>query len=177
MSQLINPTRLSVPVTPRDHSLGEAEAPVTLVLYCDFECPDCKIFYPELKALLEETEGITRLVYRHLPLTDVHPNALNAAKAAEAAGKQGKFAEMYTALFESGNGLKREGLFRTAEEIGVNLEPFEKDYEETAYEAVFEDVEGIRKLGIGSTPTLFVNGARYEGRFTREALGEMISEL
>jgi len=165
------------PVNPRDWVIGSPEAPVNLILYCDFECPDCRTFYPELKATLDEAEEIAVLVYRHLPLTDVHPYALDAAKTAEAAGKQGKFPEVYTALFETEEKLTKENLFAIAKSIGLNMDQFEKDFEETAFDGVFDDVEGARKIGLGATPTLFLNGTRYDGRFTYEALSEAIADL
>src|SRR5712692_11559947 len=92
---------LAVPVSGADHALGPSHAAVTLVEYGDFECPNCKQAAPAVKLLLERFTGRVRLVYRHFPLEEVHPHALQAALAAEVAAGQGKFWPMHDLLFDN----------------------------------------------------------------------------
>src|SRR3954470_5998705 len=97
---------LKVPVTPIDHVLGPSHARVTIVEYGDFECPNCKQAAPAVKLLLGKFEGRVRYVFRHFPLEEVHPHALRAAEAAEAAAGQEKFWPMHDLLFQNQHHLK-----------------------------------------------------------------------
>lgn len=106
---------LAVPVSAVDHMLGAAHAPVTVVEYGDFECPNCKQAAPAVKLLLSRFAERVRLVYRHFPLEEVHPHALHAAQAAEAAGGQGKFWPMHDLLFDNQQHLKLRQLRGYAE--------------------------------------------------------------
>ena len=101
---------LAVPVNAVDHTLGPADARVTVVEYGDFECPICKQAAPVVKLAMNRFAGRIRFVYRHFPLEDVHPHALLAAEAAEAAGGQGKFWQMHDLLFDNQNHLKPNNL-------------------------------------------------------------------
>src|SRR5689334_20175772 len=92
---------LPVAVGPQDWQAGPADASITLVEYGDFQCEDCKAAEPALRRLRAELGPRLRFVFRHLPLTDVHIHALDAAKAAEAAGAVGRFWEMHDALYEA----------------------------------------------------------------------------
>src|SRR3954449_11312049 len=91
--------RLAVPVTDRDHAIGPADAPVTLVEYGDYECPDCGNAFPEIKRLIGECGARLRFVFRNFPQYNIHPHASTAAQAAEAAAAQGKFWEMHDVLY------------------------------------------------------------------------------
>src|SRR5687768_9434569 len=95
-----DPFELALPVGSADHILGTSHAPVTLVEYGDFQCPNCKQAAPAVKLLLQRFHGRVRFVYRHFPLEEVHPYALQAALAAETAAAQGKFWPMHDLLFE-----------------------------------------------------------------------------
>jgi protein-disulfide isomerase len=174
------PITLPVPVTAGDWLEGPAEASVALVAYADFQCEDSRAAYPLLNRLREEHAGRLRFVYRHLPLTDVHVFALDAAKAAEAAGALGKFWPMHDTLFEGDPNepkLTRADLLAAAERIGIPEKDFLRAFADpSAYAAVRADVDGIRVTGIGSTPTLFLNGERYESLLTHEALSKAISQ-
>src|SRR5258708_31082249 len=97
---------LAIPVSAVDHALGASHAPVTVVEYGDFECPNCKQAAPAVKLLLERFPGRVRLVYRHFPLEEVHPHALHAALAAEVAAGKGKFLPMDELLFDNHHHLK-----------------------------------------------------------------------
>jgi len=150
---------LSVPVNPQDHNLGPSHAPVTLVEYGDFECPNCKQAAPTLKRLLERHTGRVRLVWRNFPLEEVHPHALDAALAAEAAAGQGKFWPMYDQLFANQQHLKRPQLRRYAESLELDLTRFDVEMSDTVYlQRVREDIESGRASGVRATPTFFVNG-------------------
>ncbi|HZP83004.1 MAG TPA: DsbA family protein [Chthonomonadaceae bacterium] len=168
---------LPVPVSAKDWQRGPENAPVTLVEYGDFQCEDSAAAYPILKQLLAANPDRLRLVFRHLPLTDIHLYALDAAKAAEAAGALGRFWEMHDALYEGNPKLSQDDLRRYAEAIGLEREAFEEALASPqAYAGVREDVDGLRPTGIGSTPTFFLNGVRYEGPVTLEALSEAIAK-
>src|SRR5205807_643789 len=112
---------LAVPVSAVDHALGASHAPVTLVEYGDFECPNCKQAAPALKLLLERFAGRVRLVYRHFPLEEVHPHALHAALAAEVAAGQGKFWPMHDLLFDNQRHLKLPQLHGYAQRLELDL--------------------------------------------------------
>ena len=117
---------LAAPVDPeRDHVRGPASAPVTVVEYGDFECPYCGQAEPAVRELLAG-HGDVRYVWRHLPLTDVHPHAQLAAEAAEAAAEQGKFWEMHDALFDHQDELEPRDLVRYAEDLGLDVERFRR---------------------------------------------------
>src|SRR6516165_7176279 len=114
------PFELAVPVGAVDHVIGAPHAVATVVEYGDFECPNCKQAAPAVKLLLERFAGRVRFVFRHFPLEEVHPHALAAAEAAEAAGGQGKFWEMHDLLFENQSHLKAQHLRAYAERLGLD---------------------------------------------------------
>ena len=99
--------KLTIPVTQRDHAAGPLTAKVVIVEYGDYECPHCRLVYHDVKALQEQLDERICYVFRHLPITTIHPHAQIAAEAAEAAAAQGKFWEMHNALFETDD-LSRE---------------------------------------------------------------------
>src|SRR5437867_2381559 len=111
---------LAVPVSAVDHALGASHAPVTVVEYGDFECPNCKQAVPAVKLMLERFAGRVRFVYRHFPLEEVHPHALHAAEAAECAGAQHKFWEMHDLLYESQAQLRLPQLRSYAEKLELD---------------------------------------------------------
>src|SRR2546429_9497095 len=113
---------LKPPVGPRDHALGTADAPVTLVEYGDFECPFCGRAYPELKQVLRQLGGKVRFVFRHFPLSKEHPQAQHAAEVGEAAAAQGKFWEMHDLLYQRQAALADEGPVPYARELGLDAE-------------------------------------------------------
>src|SRR6266850_8514510 len=112
---------LAVPVSAVDHALGASHARVTVVEYGDFECPNCKQAAPAVKLLLERFAGRVRLVWRHFPLEEVHPHALGAAMAAEAAAGQGKFWPMHELLFDDQRHLDAPHVRRHAEKLELDL--------------------------------------------------------
>ncbi len=143
-----------------DHSLART----TLVEYSDFECPACGIYYSVLKQLEAETGSDLLVVYRHFPLSAIHPNAELAAQAAEAAGAQGKFFEMHDKLFEeqkvwSRNESPRELFIGYAKELGLDEGKFiDIMDDESTVRKITESVAEARLLGAKGTPTFFING-------------------
>ncbi|MDA8302551.1 MAG: Na+/H+ antiporter NhaA [Actinomycetota bacterium] len=155
---------LVVPVDPgRDHIRGPEDAPVTLVEYGDFECPYCGQAEPIVRELLADF-GDLRYVWRHLPLHDVHPHAQLAAEAAEAAGAQGRFWEMYDLLLAHQGSLEVADVLGYAEEVGLDVERFRGALRKQKFAArVAEDVESADLSGVSGTPTFFINGRRHYG--------------
>jgi len=154
---------LAVPVTMVDHVLGSLHAPLTLVEYGDFECPNCKQAAPAVKSLLERSSGRVRLVYRHFPLEEVHPHALGAAQAAEAAGGQGKFWPMHDLLFDNQQHLKPHQLQEYAERLELDMERYTFEIDDDVYlQRVREHIESGTQSGVRSTPAFFINGVLHD---------------
>src|SRR5256885_12109211 len=148
---------LAVPVNPADHNLGPSHAPVTVVEYGDFECPNCKQAAPAVKLLLQRFTGRVRLIYRHFPLEEVHPHALHAALAAEVAAGQRKFLPMHDLLFEKQPHLKLPQLRRYAERLELDMVRYDADMADTVYlQRGREDIASGRASRAPATPTLFV---------------------
>jgi Na+/H+ antiporter NhaA len=162
---------LAVPVDHhRDHIRGPKDAPVTVVEYGDFECPYCGRAEPAVRELLADF-GDVRYVWRHLPLTDVHPHAQLAAEAAEAAAAQDAFWEMHDLLLEHQDALRPADLMRYATQIGLDGERFAGDLRKHAGRGrVAEDVDSADLSSVSGTPTFFVNGQRHYGAYDIAAL-------
>jgi len=157
---------LAAPVDPRrDHVRGPMKAPVTVVEYGDFECPYCGRAEPAIRELLAEF-GDVRYVWRHLPLTDVHPHAELAAEAAEAAAAQGAFWEMHDTLLRHQDALTPGDLIGYAADLGLDTERFARDLRTDAFAArVAEDVDTADLGSVSGTPTFFINGQRHHGAY------------
>ncbi len=154
-----HPFELVLPVTATDHTLGPDHAPVTVVEYGDFECPNCKQAAPAVKLLLERFAERVRFAYRHFPLEDVHPHALMAAQAAECAGGQGKFWEMHDLLFAHQDHLKPKQLQGYAEQLGLDMARYAAEMDDEVYlQRVREHIDSGMKSGVRGTPGIFVNG-------------------
>jgi Na+/H+ antiporter NhaA len=163
------------PVDPeRDHLRGPDDATVTVVEYGDFQCPYCG--QAESAILAErEVDPDVRYVWRHLPLTDVHPQAQLAAEAAEAASAQGAFWPMHDLLLTRQDNLTGVDLMRYARGLGLDERRFHEDLARHVHAArVAQDVETADVSGVSGTPTFFVNGQRYTGRFSVEGLTEAV---
>ena len=153
------PFDLAIPVGAGDHVLGPAHAHVTIVEYGDFECPTCKQAAPALKVLRDRFPGQIRFAYRHFPLEEVHPHALAAAEAAEAAASQGRFWEMHDLLFDNQAHLKPKHLHGYAERLELDLARFAAELDEHVYvQRVREHIESGRRSHVRGTPGLFLNG-------------------
>lgn len=162
---------LAVGIQPTDHTLGPDHAPVTLVEYGDFECPNCKQAAPAVGIVLQRYPEEVRFVYRHFPLVDVHPHALAAAEAAECAAAQGKFWDMHALLFAHQTHLGREHLLRYADELGLDVARFTAELDDEIYrQRVLEHLTSGERSGVRGTPGFFVNGRIVDVSFGLYAL-------
>ena len=169
---------LSVPVGGADHILGPSHAAVTVVEYGDFECPNCKQAAPAVKLLLQRFNGRVRFIWRHFPLEGVHPHALPAALAAEAAGAQGKFWAMHDLLFENQAHLKLPQLRRYAQALELDLARYDIEMKEDYYlQRVREHIESGERSGVRGTPGFFVNGAIQDVSFGLQRLFDRVEAL
>jgi Na+/H+ antiporter NhaA len=168
---------LSEDVDPdRDHIRGSDAAPVTLVEYGDYECPYCGRAEPIVRELLDSFGDDVRYVWRHLPLSDVHPNAQTAAEAAEAAGAQGAFWEMNDLLLRHQDALSADDLTDHARELGLDVERFWDELRRRRYaDRVAEDVASADASGVAGTPTFFINGRRHQGAYDIDTLRDAVS--
>ncbi|HUB75425.1 MAG TPA: Na+/H+ antiporter NhaA [Solirubrobacteraceae bacterium] len=166
---------LVVDVDPeRDHIRGPEEAVVTLVEYGDLECPYCGQAETVLRELLAD-HGDLRYVWRHLPLTDVHPHAQLAAEATEAAATQGAFWEMHDLLFEHQDALRPVDLRRYAAQLALDTASFEGELLRHVHAGrVAEDVDSADLSGVSGTPTFFINGRRHYGAYDIDTLSAAV---
>ncbi len=163
---------LSVDVDPsRDHVRGRDDAPVTLVEYGDFECPFCGQAEAVIRELLAASGNDVRYVWRHLPLSDVHPNAQLAAEASEAAAAQGMFWEMAELLLAHQGDLQLDHLEQYARQLGLDAGRFIDELRRREYAGrVREDVSSADESGVSGTPTFFINGRRHYGVYDIDTL-------
>jgi predicted DsbA family dithiol-disulfide isomerase len=155
--------------------LGKKDAPITLVVFSDFQCPFCSKVQPLLDEILKKNPDKLKVVFKHLPL-QMHKNALPAALASIAAQEQGKFWEMHDALFAAAKDLSKENIEKAAKDIGLDMEKFNKDLAgSTVQEKLKKDMLDAGKAGVGGTPTLFINGRQVKGR-GENVLQEMIDQ-
>jgi len=167
---------LKVPVTKNDHILGDDEAPVTLLEYGDYECPHCGAAHPIVKALLRQYGDQVRYVYRHFPLSQVHPHAEPAAETAEFAGANERFWQMHDLLFENQDRLGLPFFLASAGALGLSV-PALRDalLSEQYAPKVRDDLVSGARSGVNGTPTFFINGHRHEGSYAFEDLAEAIN--
>jgi protein-disulfide isomerase len=153
--------RLVQPVRRFDHVLGPPGAAVILLEYGDYECPHCQRAHAVLAEVLSRVIDEVLFVYRHFPLTQIHPHATLAAQAAEAAGAQDRFWEMHHMLFEHQNALEPDDLVNYAKAIGLDFVRFAQDVRLQVYlpEVRADFLSGVRS-GVNGTPTFFINGER-----------------
>ncbi|OLS26367.1 MAG: Na(+)/H(+) antiporter NhaA [Candidatus Heimdallarchaeota archaeon LC_3] len=170
--------KLKVPVTERDHYQGKLDAPIQLVEYGDYQCPHCSSANIVVHDLLKRMGDQVNYVFRHFPLSKIHPEAQQAAEVAEAAGAQGKYWEMHELLFENSNRFKEENLFiELAEELELDIDQFNKELEEKTHASrIKEDFSSGARSGVNGTPTMFLNGTRYDGAWDLESLLEMVEK-
>ena len=162
---------LSIPVGPHDHTIGATDAPVTVVEFGDFECPNCKQAAPAVKLLLNHFAGRICFAYRHFPLIEVHPHAVHAAEAAECAGGQGKFWPMHDLLFEHQPHLDLRQLRSYAEHLGLDMARYDREMSDHVHlERVQGHLQGARDSGARATPTFFVDGKIQDVSFDLRSL-------
>ncbi len=161
------PAHLKPPVNEKDHSEGNAEASIELVEYGDYQCPHCGAAYPVIKKIQETYGSQIRFVFRHFPLSEIHPYAVPAAIATEAAGMQHKFWEMHDIIFKHQASLDDPGIQKMAASIGLDMEVFKSDLELEILQAKVEaDFESGIRSGVNGTPSFFLNGNKFDGGAT-----------
>ena len=163
---IVDPTdpqaRLTLAVGARDHVQGPDSAPLTLVEYGDFECPQCGLAYPIVKQIQRAFAGRLRFIFRHFPLTSSHPHAQRAAEAAEWAASQGLFWEMHDALFEDQDSLSDRRILERATLLGLPRSSLEVAWSTHAHiPRVKEDFLSGIESGVNGTPAFFINGFRH----------------
>ncbi len=159
----------AINITDKDWVKGKDDAKVTLVEYTDFQCPACGAYHPLVKQLIDEMGDSIRVVVRHYPLMQIHKNALTGSRAAEAAGRQGKFWEMHDLLFAQqsewslADDPMRSILPAYAGRIGLDVEKFKQDMADASLDDKINADRGTGDdLGITGTPTFFLNGKKIE---------------
>ena len=153
---------LLVPINESDHVIGPPDAPVSVINYGDYQCPDCHQRHRAVEKMFNELVNSVRFAYRHFPLVNVHPHALRAAEAAEAAAAQGKFWEMHRLLYVQPDKLEDRHLRRYAREIGLDLDRFDRELVGGVYtDQVLKDYYNSMIHGITGAPTTFINGELY----------------
>jgi protein-disulfide isomerase len=156
---------LALPVfRDRDHIRGPVDAPITLLEYGDYQCPFCRQAVTAVDLVAAELGERVRIVYRHFPLSTIHPFAQITAEAAEAAGSQGMFWQMHDLLFADQEHLAPPDLVARAVALGLDRETFELALiDHTFGPKVHEDFLSGVHSGVSGTPTFFINGLRYRG--------------
>ena len=151
-------------VSSKDHIQGNTNASLELVEYGDYQCSHCGHAYPIIKAIQQELGDRLKFVFRNFPLTESHPDAFNAAVAAEAAALQNKFWEMHDIVYENQESLDGEDLVAYAKKIGVDVVRFQDDIKKDTITAkVQNDFESGVRSGVNGTPSFFINGEKYDG--------------
>jgi protein-disulfide isomerase len=170
--------QLTVPTTESDHIKGRSDAPIELLQYGDYECPQSGKAFSIISNLLKSFGDSIRYVFRYFPNGDLHPHAWNAAKAAEAAALQKRFWQMHQTLFENQDELDEESLTSHAEEVGLNLAQFGRAlHSPTVQRRIESDLESGIKSGVSETPTFFINGRKYEGDWSYESLRKIFEAM
>ncbi len=145
------------------HSKGPADAKITVVIFSDFQCPFCKRVESTLDEVERRYKADVRFVFRHNPLA-FHKDAMPAAKAAEAAGRQGKFWEMHELLFANNRELTQANFERWAEQLGLNVGQFKRDMnDQKLASSIDRDQKDANKVGARGTPAFFINGRYLSG--------------
>lgn len=163
-----------MPLTPavssKDHIQGSLDAPIVLVEFGDYQCPYCGQFYYTMKKIQKTMGDKLAFVFRNFPLS-MHPNALPAAIAAEVMHKYGKFWPMHDILYENQDHLGNNYLLEYAKKLGVSEEDFKKDFSDTLFlDKVHADLKSGEESGVDGTPSIFINGQKYDGEHDYDTL-------
>lgn len=165
------------PVGPYDHVRGPVDAPTTVVMYGDYQCPYTQRALNALAALEKRIGNQFKLVYRHFPLREIHPDAENAAELAEAAAEKGKFWEVHDHLFAHQDTLDPDHLATYAAQFGLPSEGANTSHLEAGHryaDRVEDDFQSGLRSGVGGTPTIYVNGRRHHGGYDEVTLQQAI---
>jgi NhaA family Na+:H+ antiporter len=165
--------QLDPPLGPEDHVRGDG--PLELVMYGDFQCPYCTAAQSILARVERRLAGRLRFAFRHLPITELHPDAQNAAEASEEAAAQGRFWEMHDRLYAARGQLDVADLVAYAGELGLDAERVRSALADHVHaDRVRRDAAGAVAMGVRGTPTFFVNGELHEGAFDAGSLVEAL---
>lgn len=170
-------SHLTIPVDHADHRTGPDSARLSLVEYGDYECPYCGEAYPVLKAVQQAMGDSLNFVFRNFPLTQMHPHALRAAEFAEMAASVGKFWEAHDMLYEHQNALKDADLLNYAKALGIDQAVIGKAFDGSFDQKIEADFSGGIRSGVNGTPSLFINGIRYDGPCEVNALISILREI
>lgn len=171
----------SLELTESDHVKGNPEAAKTIIEYSDFQCPACAAYSPLVNQVVDSRNDV-KLVYRYFPLSQIHPNAVAASKAAEAAGKQDKFWEMHDLLFDKQSdweslGNPKDKFVEYASELGLDTDKFKVDLGSNEVESkVFADLGQANQMKLNSTPTFFINGEKVRFPVSVEGINQLIDK-
>jgi len=171
-------TQLKPPVSAKDHIQGDPDAPIELLEYGDYQCPHCGRAYPIIKNIQKRMGKKLKFVFRNFPLTEIHPDAFNAAVAAEAAGEQDKFWEMHDIIFEHQRHLTTESILIYAQKAGLNMAEFSKDLQNDVFvNKVEDDIESGIRSGVNGTPSFYVNAKKYNGSWDEDDFVDFLNRL
>jgi cyclophilin family peptidyl-prolyl cis-trans isomerase/protein-disulfide isomerase len=175
------------PVSDSDWVIGPRDAEISIVVYTDFQCPYCAKAAPELESFQADHADRVNVVVRYFPLVSIHDRAMSSARAAEAAGAQGKFFEMHDALFQSQNTWGATGYtleqfdqyaLDLASQIGLDVDKFSADYQDAATQAKVDAAyaDASEKLGLTGTPSvfIFINGVAYQASYAYATLQSIV---
>lgn len=168
-------SELRFPINENDHIIGPANASVTLVEYGDYQCPHCQAAWPQVELVLQHFGSDLRYVYRHFPISTIHPLAKPAAETAEYAGAHGLFWEMHSAIYANGHQLSGPTLGELTRRLGLDVAELRDALEEGTYAPKVEaDLLGGIRSGVNGTPCFFVNGERHDGSYDATSLSAAI---
>ncbi len=172
----------STSATTSNHRTGNLSSKVTLTEFGDFQCPACKSYYPIVRQVKEEYNDKIIFEFKHFPLVQIHPNAFVASRAAEAAGKQGKFFEYHNLLYENQDSWAQDknpnSYFEEfAKQLGLNVEQFKKDMiSESVASTINADAKLAQSIGANSTPTFAINGKKIANPKSVDEFKKVIDE-
>ncbi len=165
-------------VSSVDHIQGNASAGLELVEYGDYQCPFCGAAYPIIKKIQKNLGDDLKFVFRNFPLAEMHPNAFNAALAAEAAALQNKFWKMHDIIYENQDALSWDDLFAYAKSLGLDQERFKKDIsKQEVVDKVENDFESGIRSGVNGTPSFYINGKKYNGDYEEKIFTRYLKSL
>jgi protein-disulfide isomerase len=174
---MLAPPRFELAVAATDPSLGPASAPVTLIEFSDFECPFCQRVAPTLKKVRDTYGDKVRIVWKDYPLTEIHPNAFKAGEAGHCAAEQGKFWEFHDRLFGNQQALMVDALKGHASTLNLDTAKFNACLDSSKYaERVRDGMAQGTRLGVNSTPTIYINGRLVSGAQPYEVIAGIIDE-
>jgi protein-disulfide isomerase len=169
---------LKDPINQHDHHIGKLNAPISIVLYGDYECSLCARDMKWINELLREYKDSVVFIFRHYPLTNIHPHSAIAAVAAQAASAYGKFWQMHSKLYDNFSILSGESILVMAQQIGLNRDLFMHDLEKNEYmDSIISNIMTAEESGVEASPTYFLNGTKLFGIVNYDSLKNDIEHL